>query len=213
MVKKENIVYSAEVLEFVRLAKEYCTLMETPLKLESQIFIRFSLYSLPALYSSMIRIPEVDTVFDEGVEKFVTEAQWADVYRKVEALAGMNNDYLDIPDEKEFDRSELVTRKISEDMADIYQDLRDFLEVFRNSPEEIMNDALWECQNTFLNSWGTKTLRVATALNRVYSGEPVSGRLLNQKPPHSSGIDTRNWFISRSQEDYTDETDDLFTEH
>jgi hypothetical protein len=208
-----KILYSEEVLGFVRHSQEYCSMLETSLDLSQAQFIRFSLYSLPAIYSSMIRMPQIEPVFDEGSEKAVSEQDWSEVYRKIAACMEGNNDFLDIPAESEFDRSELITRKVSEDMADIYQDLRDFLEVFRNAPEDVMNDALWECQNNFVSFWGSKTLRVASALHKIYIGEVKTDEKIIGKDTQSAEIDTRNWFISKRQQEYGEGENDFFTEH
>jgi hypothetical protein len=206
-----KILYSEEVLEFVRLAKEYCSLLETDLELSQSEFVQFSLYSLPAIYSSMIRIPQMEPVFDEGSEKFVSEQLWSGVYHKIANCMEANNDFLDIPAESEFDRSELITRKVSEDMSDIYQDLRDFLEVYRNSPEDVMNDALWECQNNFSSFWGSKALRVSAALHKIYIGDVKTDGNIIEKDTQPAKIDTRNWFISQRQQEFGDEENEFLT--
>jgi len=202
MEDQSKILYSEEVLEFVRLSKEYCTLLETEMVLSQSEFIRFSLYSLPSIYSAMIRIPQIEPVFDEGSEKFVSEQNWSEVYRKIAECMEGNNDFLDIPGESEFDRSDLITRKVSEDMADLYQDLRDFLEIYRNAPEDVMNDALWECQNNFMSFWGSKSLRISAALHKIYIGEIKADEKIIGKDSESTKIDTRNWFISKRQQEY-----------
>lgn len=213
MDEQSKILYSEEVLEFVRLSKEYCSLLETSLELNQTEFIRFSLYSLPAIYSAMIRISQLESIFEEGSEKCVSEQEWSEVYRKIVTCMEGNNDFLDIPAENEFDRSELITRKVSEDMSDIYQDLRDFLEVYRNAPEDVMNDALWECQNNFLSFWGSKTLRVSAALHKIYIGEVKTDEKTTGKDTKATEIDTRNWFISKRQQEYGEDENDFFTEH
>jgi len=210
METQTKILYSEEVLEFVRLSKEYCTLLETDLELSQDEFIRFSLYSLPAVYSAMIRIPQLESIFDEGSEKFVSEQSWSEVYRKIASCMEGNNDFLDIPAEAEFDRSELITRKVSEDMSDIYQDLRDFLEIYRNAPEDVMNDALWECQNNFISFWGSKSLRVSSALHKIYIGEIKSDENIIDKDTEPAKIDTRNWFISKRQQEYNEDENEFF---
>jgi hypothetical protein len=210
-IRPENkILYSEEVLEFVRLSQEYCSLLESSIDISQEQFVQFSLYSLPAIYSSMIRIPQMESIFDAGTEKFVSEQDWSEVYRKISTCMEGRNDFLDIPSESEFDRSELITRKVSEDMADIYQDLRDFLEVYRNSPEEVMNDALWECQNNFLSFWGSKTLRVSSALHKIYTGEVKPDEKITGKDNQPAKIDTRNWFISKRQQEYGEEDNDFY---
>ena len=213
MDEHNKILYSEEVLDFVRLSQNYCSFLETALDLNQNQFIRFTIYSLPALYSAMIRIPQLESVFEEGSEKFVSEQDWSEVYRKIAVCMEGNNDFLDIPGEKEFDRSELITRKISEDISDIYQDLRDFLEIYKNAPEDVMNDALWECQNNFMSFWGSKVLRVTSALHKIYTGEVKTEESTIGNEFLAPEIDTRNWFITKRQQEYGEDDNDFFTEH
>ena len=201
-------IYSPEVLDFVSSSQNFCKWIEDPETLDCKSFIIKGLILLPELYSLMVSIPVSEPVFDEATEKFVTEEDWSVIYRKVENILGELNDYNDIPDKSEYDRSELITRKISEDISDIYQDLRDFLEVFRNSPEEIMNDALWECRLNFENSWGEKLLRVSRAMHNIYLKDDSSVIRSEQKSRGEEShkkIDTSNWFITKMQQEYSDD--------
>jgi len=202
-----NILYSHEVLEFVKSAQDFCRWVEDPDISDKKSFIRDGLGIITRLYSYIIQISGIEPVFNELNEKFVTEEDWARIYRKITTVLGEQDDYLDIPDISEFDRTELITRKISEDISDIYQDLRDFLEVFRNSPEEIMNDALWECKTTFENIWGEKLLRVTRAMHKNYfdfqSREDFPG--IDKYDDPLKNIDTRDWFISKRQQEFGDE--------
>jgi hypothetical protein len=73
-----------------------------------------------------------------------------------------------VADEDEFDRSELTNHTISEDMADVYQELRDFTVIYSRGLEEIMNDAAWELKLRFAEHWGAKLLRSLSALHLLY---------------------------------------------
>ena len=54
-------------------------------------------------------------------------------------------------------RSEVpLTASISENLADIYQDLKDFALSYRTGDEFVMQEALWECVDNFKNYWGQK---------------------------------------------------------
>ena len=74
-------------------------------------------------------------------------------------LAGIlaeKDDYLDVfvSDMKYSDQP--ITKNISEDLADIYQDIRDFIFVFQLGLNETMNDSLAACQEHFAPILGTK---------------------------------------------------------
>jgi hypothetical protein len=196
-------LYSPEVLEFVKSCRDFCAWIDELGFSGSKKFLEEGLGRLTMLYSRMIVIPVLEPPFNESWERSVTEEDWSGVYRKIANILGPLNDFSDIPDSEEYDRSEFITRKISEDIADIYQDIRDFLEIFRNSPEEIMHDALWECQSLFESNWGEKLLRVSRAMHKLYSspGPGVSGENEFRQDESSKNIDTTDWFITKRQKD------------
>ena len=210
MGQLHDLVYSDEVLNFVKQAGQFTGLLSADTDTDRKSFVSALLMILPAMYSAFLRIPVTEPVYEGGNEKFVSEEEWSFVYRKVLSIMGSQNEYLDIPDEEEYDRMELISRKISEDLSDIYQDIRDFTELYRNGTDEVMNDALWECRMNFETYWGKKILRVAAALHEVmFRDEDTLGRMDREWEEQQGGkeIDTDEWFISRRQKDLGGESD------
>lgn len=161
-------VYAPEVVEFVKSANAYCKWLEEPGHSGSMAFIRASLQMLSRVYYTFVNIDKIEPVMENSNEKFVTEEDWSLIYQDVMNLLGKHNEYLRIADDNEFDRSDLVSHKISEDLADIYQDLKNFTLQYRQGVEEIMNDAVWEVMDNFENYWGGKLLNALQALNKLY---------------------------------------------
>ena len=56
---------------------------------------------------------------------------------------------------------------ISEDLTDIYQDLKDMIANFQSAELEIMNDALLNCSTNFKEYWGQKLLNATKAMHNV----------------------------------------------
>ena len=79
-----------------------------------------------------------------------------------EKKIGSANDYLEVFDEKINDSEGPVSVSIAENMADMYQDLKNFIILYQTGTVEVMNDALWECRMNFENYWGQK---LVNALN------------------------------------------------
>ena len=163
-----HIVYAPDVLEFVRLSNSYCLMLEGLSEPNVQDFISGTLNQLSGIYSAIFALKLVEPAYDDGNEKFVTEQDWSSIYKKIAQMLGSHNTYLRRVDEDEYDRSDLVTHTISEDLADIYQELRDFTELYGRGLEEIMNDALWEVRENFEDHWGQKLLNALSALHQVY---------------------------------------------
>ena len=65
----------------------------------------------------------------------------------------------------------LYTGSISENLSDIYQDLKDFIVSYKSGNEEVMNDAVWEVLMNFEEFWGKKLLNVLTAIHTVLYSE------------------------------------------
>jgi len=198
-------VYSEVVLRFVNFGKDYTDLLSVPLPEERRDFISRLLEIMPAMYSAIMEIPVTSPVFEEGNEKFVSEEEWSGVYQKMAALLGSQNEYVDIPEEDEYDRLEVISRDLSEDLSDIYQDIKDFLELYRNGNEEIMNDALWECRMNCERYWGEKALRASRILHKIYVRDPDELEQMDRewkKKYSTKQIKTDEWFISRRQKDY-----------
>lgn len=163
-----NYVYSSEMLEFVKAANACCAFLEQLKGTEGRSFFSDSVKLLSTVYTTFINTGESEPVFESPAEPTVTEQEWSALFQKIAMILGPHNDILRIAKEEEFDRSELVNHTISEDMADLYQELRDFTNIYSRGMEELMNDAAWELKERFTEHWGAKLLRVLQALHELY---------------------------------------------
>jgi len=161
-------VYAPGILDFVRSSNEYCSWIEEADSMKPAEFISSSLKVISGVYHHAVSIEPREPMLEGGNEKFVTEQDWSSIYQKVLNLLGSYNSYLRIAESDEYDRSDLVSHTISEDLADIYQDLKDFILQYRQGIEEIMNDAVWEVMDNFEQFWGAKLLNALQALNKLY---------------------------------------------
>ena len=58
-----------------------------------------------------------------------------------------------------------ITKSISEDIADIYQDIKNFVCLFRLGINETMHDAVIECKEHFVQYWGQTLVNTMRALH------------------------------------------------
>lgn len=166
--ENKSSVYAKEVLDFVKSANDYCIWLEGLEEQNSLQFIEKAVKILPDIYQKVLVLEETEPLLEGGNEKFVTEQDWSSVFQKVLHLLGQHNSYLRLADEEEYDRSDLVTHTISEDLSDIYQDLKDFTYQYRQGIEEIMNDAIWEVRSNFEQYWGLKLLNSLKAIHNLF---------------------------------------------
>lgn len=163
-----NYVYSSTLVEFVLAANEYCSFLEELKGEEGRTFIEDSVRHLSSVYTKILETGDTEPVFETSPEPEVTEQEWSALFQRIALILGPYNDILRMAKEGEFDRSELVNHTISEDLADVYQDLKDFTIVYSRGLEELMNDAAWELKERFAEHWGAKLLRALQALHELY---------------------------------------------
>jgi len=168
-----EIVLSKQTEDFVRTALEFCVLVEKHSHTQRELFIDNMTKVLPLLYLKVSIIPPVEENYDSDLETKVSEEMYSRVENSISQLLGNDNLYLETfhPDIRLSDSP--VAVKISEDLADIYQDLGNFIAVFKNGQKETMNDSLVLCIQNFEKYWGQRLLNALRALHYIkYNGEP-----------------------------------------
>jgi len=202
MEKKTDPVYSRNVVEFVAVANEYCKYAEHAGELKGDEMLRILQRLLPLLYLKASLLPELEPFFKDENEKFVTESDWFRINDAFKNLFGTANDYLELYDEKYIESETPVPSSLAENMADIYQDLKDFLLLYQTGTQEVMNDAVWECRLNFENIWGQKLVNALKAIHKfIYSGKEVE-KVDDEEDISGDNIDTSEWFISKRQKEF-----------
>lgn len=200
----DHIVYSKNVIEFVTVVAETCLFLEHASEFSRNDFIEKTVKILPLLYlnTSLIEIPE--PVYEEGTERFVTEEDYLFIREQVEQLLGSDDTYLEVfhPDMALSDTP--VAAFVSENLADIYQELKDFAANYQLADVDIMNDALVACLEAFGEHWGQKLLNALRALHALRFSDNFDYDEAGQ-PENKAKID-RNKFLGFLQDD-----DDEFT--
>ena len=163
--KESQTIFDKNVIEFVTVAAETCAFLERAGEMNRTDFVDKSLKLLPLLYLKTSLLPECMPINDGMLETFVTEDSYEALRNTIAQVMGEKDDYLEVfvPDMVYSDQP--IKKNISEDLADIYQDLRDFIFVFQLGLNETMNDALATCQENFKDFWGQKLVNTLRALH------------------------------------------------
>ena len=112
-------------------------------------------------------IPPCERIGEFDPDTFVTEEDYELIRMAVAEVLGSKDDYLEVflPDMAYSDTP--IKKCISEDLADIYQDLKDFISVFQLGLNETMNDSLVICKEHFEEFWGQRLVNTMRALHDV----------------------------------------------
>jgi hypothetical protein len=207
MENSSEPVYSRNVVEFVAVANEFCKYAERAEELKGDDLLKILQRILPMMYIKASLLPVLEPFFEDGNEKFVTESDWVRIDETLRDRFGTADDYLEVFDEKLSDSEGPVVSSVSENMADIYQDIKNFLLLYQTGTPEVMNDAVWECKMNFENFWGQKLVNSMRAIHRfLYSGEEI-GKNEKETKENDEDRNTADWFISRRQRDIGGEGD------
>ncbi|MFZ0281909.1 MAG: DUF5063 domain-containing protein [Bacteroidales bacterium] len=194
-------VYSRNVVEFVAAANEFCKYQEHASEVKGEEMLKILQRLLPFLYLKASLLPALEPVFEDGNEKFVTESDWFRIHDTLKEKFGTADDYLEVFDERINDTDGPVVSSLAENMADIYQDLKDFLLLYQTGTQEVMNDAVWECRMNFEQYWGQKLTNSLRAIHKfIYSGEEIGK--IEKDVENDDVLDKSAWFISRRQKEY-----------
>jgi hypothetical protein len=94
MDKSTETVYSRHVVEFVAVASEYCKYAEHAGELRGEDLFLILQRLLPLLYIKASFLPVLEPVFEDGNEKFVTEADWFRIHDAFRLKFGSANDLM-----------------------------------------------------------------------------------------------------------------------
>lgn len=168
----KETVYSRDSIEFVTVAVQYCAYLENFEEITESDLTDKLTKILPLLYLKASLVPDTEIVSDEGIEISVTESDYNYIASKLYNVFLGNDIYLEVFLQDMKYSETPIAANISENIADIYQDLKNFVTIFERGITENMNDALYVCTENFKTYWGQKLVNVLRALHSLkYSAE------------------------------------------
>jgi hypothetical protein len=172
--EEKSPAYSRDVMELVTVAVEYCAFLEQTEGKTRMGFVDTLTKLLPLLYLKATLLPKYEILdSDYFAEDYVTEDNYNIVRANINIIMGEKDDYLDVfMEDMKYSESPILST-VSENLADIYQELKNFAMAYKNAnDEQQMMNALAEVKESFQFSWGQKLVNVQRALHEVrYSEE------------------------------------------
>jgi hypothetical protein len=163
--------YTKAAIEFAAVAAESASFFERANTFSKKDFLDRTAKLLALIYLKASMLENVEPVLEEEPERFVTEAAYERVRNQILVLLGSTDAYLDVfhPDIQLSETA--ISSSISEDIADIYQDLYDFSMRYQTGNNDVMNDALAYSQISFREYWGQRLTNCLRAIHAALYGE------------------------------------------
>lgn len=163
---KENFAKGS--IEFLTVAVEFCKFIEQAEDMPSDEFADKLSKLLPFLYLKAA-LAEPDSVCEESLDHTVDELTYTSVRNALEGVFGERDRYLTAshPDIKLSDS--VISASVSEDIADVYQSVKNFVDLARLGDEDLLDKALAECKSDFREYWGSRLLNALVAIHEIVS--------------------------------------------
>jgi len=153
--------------EFIKAVREYCALIEKNAEISNNEFVFRCLKSLSSLYNLAIQLPDfesaTDDLFDVELDsrmgELIKKFNGKDFYGNVHDPYGSYEKYGDI---------EASYGSLSDDLADIYNNVKSSLIQYDSGGDNNKIDALWQWKFEFTTHYGNHIVNALTALHRLH---------------------------------------------
>lgn len=171
---------SRNIIETVAIAGEYCSFLESNGQYSQEDFIRSLRDLVPLLYLRGSLLPEINPEFPEANERYITEEQWDGMFTSLRKFLGEKDEfsYLTL---NEYGQDAILRGSISEHLTDVYQDLKDFVLLYKKPSLDARENAIHECKSLFQSNWGNRLANLLPVLHHL-SSEASHAHLLNDFP-------------------------------
>lgn len=169
----DDPIYTKNVIEMLTVANDFCIFIESDESTENENIINYLQKVLPLLYLKGSLLNKVAVDDESANERFVIEEQWKNVFDVFKKKFEIYNVffYVDEP----FTDSELVIEgNLAEDIADIYQDLKDFILLYQKNFYSSKQNAVNSCRILFYERWGIKSIRILGRIHSILKPEAES---------------------------------------
>lgn len=161
------------LINLVALGAEYCSTVENCIEMELKELVDNLLGIMPRIYYEFHDIDAGESAsLDEwgtGVSEHLDEEQYENVRIQLAAAFGEEDTYLETF-EKDMKYSDTpIATTISENLADLYQPLFDFVVEVRESEGDNLEEAYRACKEGFKEYWSQTLCNVMRALNAIYN--------------------------------------------
>jgi len=170
----EDITASPAVLEMLTVANEYCLFYEKADAYPMQDILDYFQKIAPLIYLKGSLLPGMQEEDPGPGERFVTEEQWESIFKVLRDKFGKNDIYY-----THDHNHDSVESSLSDNMADIYQDMKDFVMLYQKNTLVARQQAIILIRGLFRSRWGPALLNGLAAVHQILFHEDISPDLLS----------------------------------
>lgn len=151
---------------FAKLAASYCTLIEQHGDYTTEEFVSRVRDILPQLYHHASRLPDTETT-DEELDRDISHDEWSAMFGSLQRKLGVNDHYWEIYDPLKLEHDDPVAASLSDDLADIWRDLRVGVTRWNDCADTIRRQIVWDWHFSFHHHWSDHAVDALRAINWI----------------------------------------------
>ena len=159
-------VYSKKVIEMLTVANEFCLYLEKADEYKMEDILKYLQKLIPIIYLKASLLPEIEVSDDSAAEHFVTEEQWEALFNLLRSKFADDDIYYTL-DPHDRNNTDPVRASISEGLADIYQDMKDFILLYQKPFNSSKENAIHECKDLFAKRTGYRLVDLQKAIHYI----------------------------------------------
>ena len=157
---------SQPIDSFAELAASYCTLIERHGDYTAQEFIARVREVLPQLYYYALRLPDMETT-DQELDHNINHDEWSATCCSLRRKFGINDHYWEIYEPLKLEHDDPVAGSLSDDLADIWRDLRPGVTRWSDSSDTMQKQIIWEWRFSFHQHWSNHAVDALRVINWI----------------------------------------------
>lgn len=162
-MNENDPVYRTSVIDMFTVANEYCLFIEKAENYQVSDIIHYLSKVLPLMYLKGSLLTDVQVEYPEANERYVTEEQWQEIFNSLRhKFSDKDTFYHCDPGDSEGD---ILLLSFAENLADIYQDMKDFVLLYSKEFHAARENAVSEMFSLFGSHWGHRILLVLTHIH------------------------------------------------
>lgn len=167
--KNQAIIQSRQVLELITVANDFVSFIEKSEDYTKEQILNYLHRVFPLLYIKASLIPDIEVSDEEAIEHYVTEEQWESVFNLIHKALEKEDIYYYI-DLHEHTHQDAIRASIAENVADLFQDLKDFLVLYQKPVYTFKENAIREVKQLFITRFGFILVNGLTAIHYLLYG-------------------------------------------
>ena len=157
MNTQQQDMYSA----FRERAQAFCQIVESAAGLERKTFLDLLETTLAQVYAAAVVLPFVELATSSLPDSPFSVEQWSGLWQALRNKLGAADPYRGVFDPTE--KEEAIDMSLSQDISEIYEDLKEALELERKGVPEA--DLRWSWHFDFRDHWGRHAVNALNALH------------------------------------------------